>query len=527
MLLRRGLANHRKGTALSPADRLEALQVLGLDGEYIALLGFVAPDFQGGHTGFVIGHVAQGKTSAAPAILDQFGQRVGQAAGTDIVDKGDRVVAAQLPATVDHLLTASLHLGILALHRGEIEVLGAGAAGHGGGRAATQANEHCRAAQHDQVRARRESALLDMLLANIAVTAGDHDRFVVAPTFHAGHAGNIQLKAAEIAAEIGSAELVVERRAADRPLQHDVQGRDDARRLAVVRFPGLRVAGNLQVGYRKAGETHLGLGATPHRALVTDLTAGTGASAGKRRNGRGVVVRFHFHQQVNRLLGEAVLCRLRIRVEAAGAMSGHHGRVIGIRRQHTFTAAGIGVANHAEQGVRLIHTVDGPAGVEDLVTTVLGVGLREHHEFDITGVATQPGKRLHQIIDFVIGEGKAEAGIRCLQRGAAALQDINRRKRGGGLLAKQRAGRFQGGQYAFGHAIVQQGGHSTAGLRGERCRHRKIPGHTPLHPTHLGKAAVVDDVGCLAGPRRDRARTGHHQQQRPLDRRRSPGAIAE
>jgi hypothetical protein len=86
-------------------------------------------------------------------VVDQLGQRVGQAAGADVVDQQDRVVVAQRPAAVDDLLAAALHLRVAALHRGEIEVLAALAARHRRGGAAAEADQHRRAAQHDQLRA--------------------------------------------------------------------------------------------------------------------------------------------------------------------------------------------------------------------------------------------------------------------------------------------------------------------------------------------------------------------------------------
>jgi hypothetical protein len=39
--------------------------------------------------------------------------------------------------------------------------------------------------------------------------------------------------------------------------------------------------------------------------------------------------------------------------------------------------------------VHLLVPVDGPAGVEDLVPAMLGIGLREHHQFDVGRVPTE------------------------------------------------------------------------------------------------------------------------------------------
>ena len=139
------------------------------------------------------------------------------------MDKGDRVFSAQLPATVDHFLTAALHFRVLALYRSEVEVLCTGTAGHGGSGAATQANQHGRAAQHNQLRSGGEVTLLHVLFPNVAVATRDHDGLVVSAPLNAGHTGHIQLEAAKVAAEIGTAEFIVEGGATDGALEHDVQ----------------------------------------------------------------------------------------------------------------------------------------------------------------------------------------------------------------------------------------------------------------------------------------------------------------
>jgi hypothetical protein len=67
------------------------------------------------------------------------------------VDEADRVVVAQLPATVDDFLAAALHFRVFALYRSEVQVGRTGAGGHRRSRAAAQADQHRRAAEHDQL----------------------------------------------------------------------------------------------------------------------------------------------------------------------------------------------------------------------------------------------------------------------------------------------------------------------------------------------------------------------------------------
>ena len=61
----------------------------------------------------------------------------------------------------------------------------------------------------------------------------------------------------------------------------------------------------------------------------------------------------------------------------------------------------MGVADHVEQRLGLMCAVDHPVGIEDLVTAVLGVCLRKHHQFHIGGIASDTTEGLDKVIDFV------------------------------------------------------------------------------------------------------------------------------
>ena len=117
-----------------------------------------------------------------------------------------------------------------------------------------------------------------MLRSDVAKTAGDHNRLVVAPDA-LGRGG---LKATKIAGQIWASELIVERGGANRALDHDLQRRDDAVGAPVVQFPGAGLTGNLQMGHRKSNQSGLGTGAATHGPLIADFAAGTGAGSGKR-----------------------------------------------------------------------------------------------------------------------------------------------------------------------------------------------------------------------------------------------------
>ena len=230
------MSEHGERAAFALAHRLEFRESLCRDRQHVTLLRLVAPDLHRRHAALFGRHTAQFETRALAAAVHQFRQRVGDAARADVVDGEDGIVVAQLPATVDDFLRAALHLGIAALHGIEIQILGIRAGIHAGGRTATQTDQHAGAAELDQHCAFRQVVFVGVGSRDAANAARQHDGLVVAAHF----AVDAFLEGAEIARQIGAAEFVVERRAAERAIDHDLQRRRDTARFAdSVGFPRL------------------------------------------------------------------------------------------------------------------------------------------------------------------------------------------------------------------------------------------------------------------------------------------------
>ena len=119
--------------------------------------------------------------------MNQLGECVRKTAGTHVVNRENRVCAAQRPAAVDDLLGSALDLRIAALDRIEIEVLEVGSRIHARGRTAAQTDQHSWAAELNQQGIVRQPLLQRMLGRQVADAAGNHDRLVVA-AHRAGHA---------------------------------------------------------------------------------------------------------------------------------------------------------------------------------------------------------------------------------------------------------------------------------------------------------------------------------------------------
>ena len=113
--LRRG-ADDRERAALAQAQGSEFGDALLRQAEHVAFLRFVAPQLQRRQRRVVAGDLVEVDHAADAGIVQQFGDRIGQAAGADVVDRCDRIGVGQRDATVDHFLAAPLHLRVVALH---------------------------------------------------------------------------------------------------------------------------------------------------------------------------------------------------------------------------------------------------------------------------------------------------------------------------------------------------------------------------------------------------------------------------
>ncbi len=115
----------------------------------------------------------------------------------------------------------------------------------------------------------------------------------------------------------------------------------------------------------------------------------------------------------------------RAREEATCFAAHHDCRVIFIGGQYIVAMLLKGVFDHLEQGFILFLTINRPVSIENLVTAVLGVGLREHIEFDIVRVATQFLETGQQIVDFIFCQRQTQFNVGFHQRFTTTTQYIN------------------------------------------------------------------------------------------------------
>ncbi len=164
----------------------------------------------------------------------------------------------------------------------------------------------------------------------------------------------------------------------------------------VIRLPAAGSIFESQMGNRKTCETRFGLGTTPRRALVAYLSTCTRRGTFERSNCGGVVMRFNLHHRMDHLGLGAVYrgtslgpcrCLKPLRLTAL-----HNGCVIRIGNNRTKGLRSMRFTNHAKQRFGLGLAINDPLGIENLVTTMLTIGLSEHHEFNICWIAGKLGK---------------------------------------------------------------------------------------------------------------------------------------
>ena len=85
----------------------------------------------------------------------------------------------------------------------------------------------------------------------------------------------------------------------------------------------------------------------------------------------------------------------------------------------------VSFANHGEKAEGLILAIQPEGRIEYLVPTVLGIGLRKHHQLGITGIAAQARKIIKKIIQLRRSESETQAGIGRTQSGTPLLVQGN------------------------------------------------------------------------------------------------------
>ena len=213
--------------------------------------------------------------------------------------------------------------------------------------------------------------------------------------------------------------------------------------------------------------------------------------------------------------------------EARGQAAGHHRRVVRVGRENPVWRVVRGIPNHGEERVGGGLPVDGPIGVENFVSAMFGVGLGEHHEFDVAGVPAQVGKARDQVVDFVLGQGQPQFLVGLNQGLSPAGQDVDfgQGERVGTL--KKLRGVLESMEDGLGHAVVDQRGDDLQGAGSDLAL--DPVGDPALQAIDGVEAADMGDIRGLGRPGGEGADAGHDEQEGSLGLARlaAPGPVAE
>ncbi len=202
-------------------------------------------------------------------------------------------------------------------------------------------------------------------------------------------------------------------------------------------------------------EPGLGSRTTARRTLVANLAARSGRSAGERRDRRRMIVRLDLHDQMRRLrlVGKPPLAGCDH--EPLRRRPLDDGRIVRIGRKHAFRCVGVRVLDHLKEALVGGLSLDDPVGIEDFVPAMLRVGLREHHELHVRGIAADRAELLDEVDDLIVRQRQTQITIRGFERRRGIDTQIDPRHRPWLMLIEQCFRRHRVEHDGFHHPVVQ------------------------------------------------------------------------
>ena len=106
------------------------------------------------------------------------------------------------------------------------------------------------------------------------------------------------------------------------------------------------------------------------------------------------------------------------------------------------------MADHREQRAILRDTIDDPIGVEDLMSAMFRVRLREHHQFHVAGVAFQTDEAVEQIVDFILRQRQSSSRLATIRASRPPPSRSTLANGAGSAWANSKAGSSSGSNTA-------------------------------------------------------------------------------
>ncbi len=120
-----------------------------------------------------------------------------------------------------------------------------------------------------------------------------------------------------------------------------------------------------------------------------------------------MIVRLDLEDRVRQFASRAIIDAHRtcgviaVRIKARHDAAFEDGRVITVGDDGALRRRPMRRADHVEERRILALAIDGPRGVENLVSAVLRVGLRKHHQLDVGRITSHLRECVEQIFDLV------------------------------------------------------------------------------------------------------------------------------
>ena len=217
-----------------------------------------------------------------------------------------------------------------------------------------------------------------------------------------------------------------------------------------------------------------------------------------------MVVGFDFAEDVNVFGVRGVLAGFGLGVETAATRSFENSGVVFVGGEDSVRMEFERVSDHLEQGFVGGLAIDFPGRVKDFVSAMFGVGLGEHHEFNVARVSGEGVEVGEQVVDFVFGEGETEFAVCGFECGATVLQYGDGGERARGLLGEENVERGSVFENGLRHPVVDTGLDGFELFWGG-VGESELEFGGAFDAQDVGEAADVCDVGGFGGPRGDGA----------------------
>src|SRR5690625_3235691 len=144
------------------------------------------------------------------------------------------------------------------------------------------------------------------------------------------------------------------------------------------------------------------------------------------------------------------------------------------------------------------------------MATVLGVGLSEHHQLDIYGIAPQCLKALHQVINLIFRQRQAQLLVGLFKSATPLTENVHGLLRLWFTLGKQHRGIGDIIENRLYHAIVQLSFNEwMCGGVDSTFDH---VAYTSLNARNLAQAGIMGNIGGFGGPRGNGAWTRNYDE---------------